>query len=184
MAYLPREAAAALSSAVIGVFWTLVDGATTYEIDRKAPGGAFTHILTVTSNGINDYVASDTAYLYRVRAVNGGGMSAYSAPDLATTVIFTDSPLVAGTTVQALHLSELRTAVDAVRALAGLAAAGFTEPAIAGTTIKAVHLTELRSAIVEAREALSLSNGTFTDSSLTGILVQAIHFEQLRDRVH
>ncbi|MGZ4808496.1 MAG: hypothetical protein ACXV7D_04130 [Thermoanaerobaculia bacterium] len=44
-------------------------------------------------------------------------------PDLATTVIFTDSSLVAGTTVvKSVHVTELRTAANAVRQLAGLAA--------------------------------------------------------------
>jgi hypothetical protein len=65
-------------------------------------------------------------YLYQVRAVNGSGPSANSSADLATTVIFTDTPLNAGTAVKALHLAQLRTAVNAVRALSSLGAAAFT----------------------------------------------------------
>src|SRR5258708_37286009 len=61
--------------------------------------------------------------MYRIRAVIGVDVSANSAPDLATTVIFTD-PNLAGLTVQATHLDELRTAVDAGRVLAGTRSGG------------------------------------------------------------
>lgn len=155
-----------------------------YQIDRMAAGEAFMQIGTSMTNSFSDTTASaGTAYLYQVRAVNGGGVSGSSTPDLATTVIFTDSPLTAGTVVKAVHLSELRTAINAVRLLASSSSASFTDSAAAGTTIKAVHVTELRSALDEARMALSLSTGGYTDSSLSGVVVKAVHFQELRNRV-
>jgi hypothetical protein len=175
--------AAAITNARVDVAWTAVGGATSYQVDRKSPGGGFVQIGTPMANAFSDTtVAADTAYLYRVRAVNGSGPSANSVPDLATTVIFTDAAL-GGVEVKAIHLSQLRTAVDAVRSLAGQGTGGYTDTAAAGTTIKAIHVTELRTALDSARGALSLSTGGYTDGALAGIAVKAIHFQELRDRV-
>ena len=56
--------------------------------------------------------------LYRVRGVDANNnVSAYSNVDLATTILFTNDPLIAGVTVvKAQHFTELRSAVNAVRA--------------------------------------------------------------------
>jgi hypothetical protein len=160
-----------------------VTGATSYEIYRRAPGGAYTLRGTSATTSFNDTASANTAYLYRVRAVNAAGSSTDSSPDLATTVIFTDDPLSPGMIVKAVHLAELRTAVNAVRAQAGLAAASFTDAASPGVIIKAVHITQLRSYLDEAMAILGLTTGGWTDSSLTGVPIKAIHFQQIRNRV-
>jgi hypothetical protein len=176
--------ASPFSSTRVDVSWTAVAGADSYEVDRKGAGGAYTPVGSPAGNSFSDTTASaNTAYLYRVRAVNVAGTSANSASDLATTVIFTDRPLVASIAVKATHLSQLRTAVNAVRALAGLSAASFTNAATASVSIKAVHVTEMRTALDQARSALSLSTGGYTDASLASVKVKAIHFQQLRDRI-
>lgn len=98
-------------------------------------------------------------------------------------MIFTDDPLVAGSTViSAVHLSQLRTAANAVRALAGLSAASFTDSASPGVVVKAVHITELRSALDAAMSALGLATGGWTDSLLTGVIIKAVHFQEIRTR--
>ena len=126
---------------------------------------------------------AEPAYLYKVRAINAGG-SADSAPDLATTVIFTDDPLVAGSTIiKAVHLAELRTAVNAVRALAGLAAATFTDAATPGVIVKAVHINELRTDLDQAMSALGFPTGGYTDTLTAGVVIKAIHFQEIRNRV-
>jgi hypothetical protein len=176
--------AAASSSTQVDITWNAVAGADSYEVDRKAPGGAFAPLATPAINSYSDTTASaNTAYLYQVRAVNIDGTSANSDADLATTVIFTDDPVTTATKVKAVHLSQLRTAVTAVRALAGLGAPSYTDVAAANLKIKAVHLTELRTFIDAARAALSLSTGGYTDASLTNVKVKVIHLEELRDRV-
>jgi hypothetical protein len=116
--------------------------------------------------------------------------SASSNVDLATTVIFTDDPLVARvTTVKAAHLTELRIAVGAVRTLAALAPSTFTDPVLGSSmTIKAVHVRELRTALDDARSALMLLPAlSYTDSTLaTGAgatLVKAAHIQELRNGV-
>jgi len=100
--------------------------------------------------------------------------------------VFTDDPLVAGvTTIKAVHVTELRTAVNQARALGGLGAAAWTDPTLAGTTVKAVHITELRARLAEARAALGLSVASYTDPTLTAgsTVVKAVHIQELRQRV-
>ncbi len=173
--------AAAVSTTEVDLQWNPVAGAASYQIDRMAAGGGFTQIATSTDPQYPDTgVAPHGAYLYRVRAVSGSSTSPNSAADLATTVVFTNDPLTSGTTVKAVHLAELRTAVDAVRNLAGLPPGSYTDAAVKGTTIKAVHLTELRSALDAARAALGLSANTYTDATLSGVRVKAVHVQELR----
>jgi hypothetical protein len=173
-----------ITSTRVDVSWNAVAGAT-YLIYRQGAGGGFVQVGTPASNSFSDTtVSTDSAYLYRVRAVNGAGQSPDSAAKLATTVIFVDSPLASGIGVKAVHLSQLRTAVNAVRLLAGLPAASFTDPATSGTSIKALHVTELRAALDTALGALSLSTSGYTDTSLSGVTVKAVHFQELRNRVN
>lgn len=115
--------------------------------------------------------------------MNGSGVSSSSTADLATTVIFLDSPLTPGIFVKAVHLSQLRTAVNAVRMLAGLAAVNYTDAATAGTAIRAAHVTELRSTLDAARGTLGLSTSGYTDATLTGVAVKGAHFQELRNRI-
>ncbi len=69
---------------------------------------------------------------------------------------FTDDPLRPRVhRVRAVHVSELRSAVDALRARLSLAAVTWTdEPLVTGVTaVKAVHLAELRAALEEVYNA-------------------------------
>jgi RHS repeat-associated protein len=104
------------------------------------------------------------------------------------TPVFTDDPLVAGVTeVKAIHLTELRAAVNQARARAGLAAATWTDANVQPnvTLIKAVHIQELRARLDEARAALGLPAASYTDPTLTvGVTtVKAAHVQDLRERV-
>jgi RHS repeat-associated protein len=100
------------------------------------------------------------------------------------TPVFTDDPLTAEVTIKAVHITELRDAVNQARALAGLGAASWAESVTSGVTIKAAHIVELRTRLGEARAALGLSAASYTDPNLTaGITVKAAHVQELRDRV-
>lgn len=123
-----------------------------------------------------------------VRAVDASaGTSPYSAPDTATTLFFTDDPLIPQVTgVRSIHLTELRQAINAMRAAAGLTPTAFTDPTVsAATPIKAAHGQELRTALGQARTSLGLSTATFTDSTLTAgtTSVRAVHLQELRNGV-
>lgn len=104
-------------------------------------------------------------------------------------VPFTDESLVAGVTVvKRVHLTELRTRIDALRArFGGLPAFSYTDPAITAgvTTIKAQHIVELRQALAPAYLAATGTTATYaTDPSLaTGAGIKKAHISELRVRV-
>src|SRR5262249_51924133 len=151
--------AAATTSAQVSITWTAALGATSYDVFRKAPGQSFAFVAntgTATASYGDNAVTADTSYLYKVQAKNGSGNSSDSNIDLATTTIFTDDPIVPGSTkILAQHVLQMRTGVNAVRALAGLPAVTFTNAISPGTVIHSIDITELRTALAAARTALS-----------------------------
>jgi len=184
--------AAASSSTTVVVSWNPMAGASLYKVFRSGNGSTYDLVGSTSANSLTDATAvGGKAYLYKVKAIGDSGLpgppsSLDSSPDLATTVVFTDPVLTPGVTkVKASHLSELRGAVNAVRQLAGLAAATFTDASItSGLPIKRAHLTELRTAIDAARSTLGLSSTTYTDPTITATTqVKAAHLSELRDAV-
>jgi hypothetical protein len=152
-----------------------------------------------TTTSFTDTTASPgKAYLYRVRAVyTTGGYSQYSNTDLATTIRFTDDPLISSTEnrenatpIKAVHLNELRQAVNAVRDLAGLAAATWSYPDPVSTPagqrrlIYLADVQELRTNLDAALDILGRSQPYLTDPTLSRYMaVKKNHFKELRDRV-
>jgi hypothetical protein len=67
----------------------------------------------------------------------------------ADTIRWTDEPVTQSTPIKAVHVNELRQAVDMQRELAGLPAFAWTDdPVVAGVTVvRAVHFLELQWAI-------------------------------------
>ncbi|HEV7923226.1 MAG TPA: hypothetical protein VGR02_20785 [Thermoanaerobaculia bacterium] len=183
--------AAATTTTNVNLSWTASVGATAntqYEVARASAGSPFATVRTTSGTSVSDTVSAGAAYVYKVRAVDASaGTSPYSTPDVATTFVFADDPLVAqATSVKALHLLELRQAVNALRGAAGLSPSAFTDPTVTSATmIRAVHCQELRTALNQARTALGLSGVTFTDSTLTATAtdVRAVHLEELRNGV-
>ncbi len=180
--------ATATSATTVAVTWPAVADAVSYDVVRSTDGTNFAALGSAGSTSLSDTGASaNTAYLYRVRAVGARcNPGAYGASDLATTILFTDDPLVAGTdTVQVVHIMELRTAVNAIHVLAGLGSATFTDPAVTPrlTTIKAVHLTDLRAQLDAARASLGLTPLAYTDGTVIAgsTLIKAAHVRELRD---
>ena len=96
--------------------------------------------------------------------------------------LFTDDPLAQGTVIKALHMTELRTRIDAVRTAFGLDAFSYTEAIAAGVTIKGQHVLQMRTAIQQAYTAIGRTPPPF--SSLTvGTVVMTPHITELRDAV-
>jgi hypothetical protein len=181
--------ATAASATSVSITWTAVGGATSYTVYRSANNSTYSSVGTPATNFLTDTTAAaNTSYFYKVTATNGGGTSGDSNKDLATTVVFTDPTLTVHTTpIKAAHITQLRTAVDAMRALANAGAANpatYTNPTLTAfsSLIKAVDLTELRTNLNNVRTSLGLSTITFTDSTITThtTLVKAVHINELR----
>jgi hypothetical protein len=178
--------------AQITISWVAVSGADHYEVEKTTNlGGSYSsvdsHAMGTTLNDGN--VTPVTAYLYRVRAVDAAGnVSSYSNFDLATAISFIDDTLTAQSTdVKAVHITQLRQAVDAVRATANLGAAswggGITPYS---TLIFASHIQDLRTNLDQARSQLGLPPCTYTDNSVAALQASYIkkeHIEQLRNCV-
>lgn len=142
----------------------------------------------VTGTSFSDTtVSSGITYLYRVRAASGcnTAFSDYSNTDMATTIIFTDDPLIAGITiVKAQHLLQLRQAVNSVRAAANQVPFNWAEVIQPGVAIKATHIQELRNVLNPARNALGFPSRPFTDNPLVpGVLIKKAHVEEIRQDV-
>lgn len=178
------------SSSLVNISWTAAAGAVNYEVSRSTNGTTFAPVGTTSNTTYPDNsVAAGTAYLYKVRSIDAASsMSGYSNADLATAVSFTDPTLTAGaTTVAAAHFSELRLAVNAVRVLAGLTPATFTDATLNATVlVKGVHVTELRTALDAARSALALPAVSYNDGTITptSTNIRTVHVEDLRGGVN
>ena len=149
--------------------------------------GAFALVGTVPATGYtNPALAADTTYLYRVHAVDGSSkVGPASNVDLATTILFTDEPIVAGSTsIKAAHLTQLRTAVNAVRASAGLGAATFTNAIAPGVVISAIDLAELGTSLDPARSAIGMPAIVYFYPGPFGSgIIRAVHVQELRSGV-
>ena len=166
--------------------------------------GAFANLSTVTMGGVSatwSYTngAGDTSAITVTTPAHALGAvqidltptsgSPYSKPNAFAYLptVFTDDTIVVGqTTVKAQHIIELRQAVDALHAVAGLSAATWTDPTPSPTTtiIKAAHIVELRTYLDEAATELGYSTSPYTDPSLSaGSVIKRIHIEELRQHI-
>ena len=101
--------------------------------------------------------------------------------------VFTDPTLTPrSSVVRAAHFTELRGAIDTLRARQALASFGWSDPSLAaGTTIKQAHLAELRAALAAIYAARGLASPAWTDATIAPAvtLVRAIHISELRAAV-
>lgn len=149
----PAGLDATASGGTVAISWNTTANAGGYQVERKIGTGAWTLAQTVNSGSTTSVNESPTVpagvVLYRVRATQGAAVSAPSNVDVAYVLSFTDDPIVTTgpfTPIRALHLVELRRAVNALRELNG-------DPAVyTGNTI------------VEASvQALPVAHTDFTD---------------------
>ena len=176
------------NTSTVNLAWNASATATGYKVFRRGVGGVLTEIGTTATTGYTDSIGltAGSAYLYAVRATNAGGDSADSSADVATMIVFTDPTMGIGSTIRLAHFSELRTAVNAVRSLAGLGAFNFTAPVPALTVgVKKAHMDDLRLSLAAARAALGLSALSLTDPTIVAgtTAVKATHVTQLRNGV-
>jgi hypothetical protein len=177
--------ATASSTTQAAVTWTRVATATSYDVIRTAPGGGVVTASTAATSYVDPGLTPGTTYVYRVQAFGPGfPVNAISAPDIATTILFADDPLVAGSTlIKGVHLTDLRTAVNAVRAAAGMGTIAFTDPAPSGVIVKASHIQDLRSALDLARSTIGVPALTYSNPATSGTPIRAVDLTELRNGV-
>lgn len=184
----PGLSATASGTSSVVVTWWPVAAAAYYQVRRSVDNGPYILIGSPADRVLYDAsVEQGHTYLYIVRAVRSSGtVSTDSNLDAATTIAFTNDPLVpAATTVQVAHFLELRSSVNAFRKSAGLPPASFSDASLTtAIPIRAVHILELRNALTPARSVLGLPAVTFSDAGLTtGSTIKAAHVEELRTGV-
>lgn len=139
--------------------------------------------------GIQVSPGSATQYSFDTANVSNGTALSWTLPPSVNALTgFTEDPLtVGGTRTRAMHITELRTRINAVRGKFGLAAVAWTDPSlVAGVTSpKAQHLLEMRTAISEAYQAAALIPPVFTDPTVQvgQSPIRAAHIAELRAAV-
>src|SRR6185503_16556294 len=173
--------ATATSQSQASLSWLAASGAIGYEVWREPLPNMFALAVSAAASPATDSgLAANTSYVYKVRALGLTGASAFSNVDATTTTIFTDASL-SGNAIRALHLSELRMAVDAMRLAAGLPAATVTDANPAGAPVRRIHIVELRSALDAARALIGVVPLSYAESLTAGVTpVKASHFQELR----
>jgi hypothetical protein len=191
------------STPQVNLNWTASTGGTVdhYQVERmQSLSSGYTVVNSnVTATSYSDpAVSSGAAYLYKIRAVDSqGNFTNYSNIDLATTVTFDNDPLVSysedhnnATPIRAIHFTQLRDAVNAVRRLVDPNAAPFNwsdtiHPVQAGGGIYASHLTDLRTNLNTALAALNLPALNYQYPTITPQLspIHKADIQELRDAV-
>src|SRR5207253_7362256 len=92
--------ATATSTSQINLTWNASTGATQYEVFRASAGSPYATRTTTAGTTFSDTgLTPGAAYVYKVRALDSSARaSAFSTPDASTTILFTNDPLVVGTT--------------------------------------------------------------------------------------
>ncbi len=167
--------------------------------ENTTAGGTVPNGIVAAFSGTNGSYASPTS-----PTSNGKAIDVYTATgpkakgvNLSTTVDaqtvsaainvgyqpFTDDPLIAGVTiVRAVHVTELRTRIDAIRSAHGLPPYSYGSTITIGVTVIASqHINDLRQALAQAYTAAGSTPPSYTDSPLTpGTVIKVLHIAQIR----
>ena len=157
----------------------------TYAVSSSAASVVTVRALgpSVTLTGVGEGTAT-----IRVTATDPGGLSAaqqFRVTVAAAPAPFTDDPIRSGVTpIRAVHFTELRSRIAALRTAAGLAPFRWTDPVLrAGVTrVRLVHLLELREALAAAYVSAGRTPPRWTDSTPMGgtTPIRAAHLTELR----
>jgi subtilisin family serine protease len=148
------------------------------------PAGSTSHTVSVTVSG--DLIAEASESLKVT--LSDASANIVDAEGIGTIVNddFTD-PSLTGAFIKAVHILELRAAVNEARAAKGLAPFVFSDPTLTAqsTGVKVVHINELRTALAAAYSAAGQPLPVYTDATIApGVtVIKAIHFADLRAAV-
>ena len=161
--------------------------ALTYAAASSAPAVA---LVAVSGSGVTVTPLAAGRATVTVTATDAGGSNMTATQAFAVTVTrrFTDHPLIPGVTpVRAVHFTELRTRIDALRSAVGLGRFAWTDPVLrAGVTpVGLVHLIELREALAAVYAAAGSTAPRWTDAlPVAGTTpIRAAHVMEMRAAV-
>ena len=135
---------------------------------------------------------SEGAATIRVTASDPGRLSVTESftvtVEVSVAAPFTDHPIRPGVTpVKAVHFTELRAMIDALRTVVGLQPVSWTDTVLrpGATSVRLVHLRELRQALHDAYAAVGRVEPVWTDPAPTAgaTPIRARHLMELRAAV-
>ena len=174
---------------VAGAFRDPDGDALSYGASSSAPSVAG---VSVSGSVVTVTPTSEGTALVTVTATDAGGSNTTATQSFAVTVgaagPFTDHPIVAGVTpIRAVHFTELRERIDALRAAWGLGPFAWTDRVLtAGVTpMRLAHLLELRRALGAAYGAAVRPAPRWTDPAPAAgaTPIRAAHVMELRAAV-
>lgn len=176
--------AATASSSQVVLSWSAAAGASSYSVLRSANNAAFSSVTTTSNLFFTDTsVATGTGYRYEILALASGPVSlGFSNVELVVPFAWTDPSLGIGTKVKAVHLTELRSAINAARAALGWQALTFSGTIAGGQPVLRSHLIDLRAAADAVRAGSGMAAVSYTDPVVTvGVTrIRASHILDLR----
>jgi subtilisin-like proprotein convertase family protein len=168
--------------------WTL-EVTTSAGADYVATAGIVTFPPGSTSQPLPIAILGDliaeSSETFRVVLSDPSGAAIADGEAIGTIVNddFTDLSL-GGLPIRAVHIVELRAAINELRAARGLAPFTFTDAALTpqSNTIRAVHIVELRAAVIDVYEDAGVTPPAFTDPSIVpGVtVIKAAHILEIR----
>jgi hypothetical protein len=181
-------ATASVSGGTVAISWSAVSGATGYDLERKIGNGIWSFVKNVTGTQTSDAPSVPAGVvLYRVRARQGTAVSDPSNHDVAYARAFTDDPILTAapyTKCKAIHLIELRRAVNALRELAGVGPVysgnDLDETYVRTLAVDDVDLTTLKTSMNAARAALDLPPIGFQSTPANGLSIDDTQLSDLR----
>ena len=190
----PAVTATATGSTTVAVSWTSSGAGTTYDVFRASAGSPFDFAHPnpsgLTTLQFTDTVQTNRSYVYKVRATNGTA-TAMSLPDYATTIVFTDASITVGsTTIKAVHITELRSAVNLVAEAMGISdpytAGELIASSLTGQTITSAGFVDVMTRLngVRAQTAYGLPALSFVETPAPGVVIRKSHLVTLRTGVN
>ena len=199
-------------SSTASQFYTIEVRRTSSEYDVNVPAdGVVIHLVDPTSMGYGDLNTpaarvtdsdgngnpDDDGAIWSVgeRFVDLANQITIAVVDTTTTsatvVIatyrpFADDPLTTGVSrVRAVHVTELRSRIDELRARFALAPFPWTDTTLAGAFIRTIHVAELRQALEAVYERAGRTAPAYSDPALiSGVTpIRAAHIAELRAAV-
>ena len=116
--------------------------------------------------------------------MDAGQLDSWGLAITVATRGFTDDPLLPSVLIRAVHFTELRARIDALRTAGTLGTFPWTDdPIVAGVTpVRWLHIQELRTALDQAYADRSASHAAYAAGG-AGTLILTTHIMELRQFV-